>query len=111
MSRACGPWLRQAPARTSLGGALRGPREDDDLGWKIRAGCVAGIQPYRLGVLRVAAPPGQVLIGAVRQLLAYDPGDLAEGHLDPFTACRAKMPLQAFILLAPHHENIMLGPA
>lgn len=64
---------------------------------------VADVEPYGLRVLGVAGPPGGVLVGAGRQLLADDAGDLGEGHFDVFASVLLEMAGQAFVLLPGDH--------
>jgi len=48
-----------------------------------------------------------MLVSAARQTITYRLSHLVEGHLDTWTTKRAKVALQAFILFALHHEDIL----
>ena len=50
-----------------------------------------------------------MLVRATRQTFTDNLGYLGKGHLDPLTVDTTKMPFQTLVLLAPHHEDIMLG--
>lgn len=101
--------MSDADGHLGCRGVLLGLREDDLLRREVRAGGVAGVQPDCLRVLRVAAPPCWVLVGARRQPLSDDLGHLGEGHLDPWAADCQQVPFQALVLLASDHDNIMAG--
>jgi hypothetical protein len=82
-------------------------REGDLLRREVRAGGVAGVEPDRLRVLGVAAPPGRVLVCAVREPLSDDLCHLGEHHLDPEAAVGLQVPFEALVLLASDHGHIM----
>jgi hypothetical protein len=85
------------------------PREDHLLCREVWAGGVSGVQPDCLRVLRVAAPPGRVLVCAGWQSFSDDLGHLGEGHLDPQAADCLQVPFQALVLLPSDHDDIMAG--
>jgi hypothetical protein len=84
-------------------------REDNSLGRQVGTGDIPRIQPDGLSVLRVAAPPSWMLVSAARQSITYGLSHLVEGHFDTWTTKRAEVALQAFVLFALHHENILLA--
>src|SRR5260221_1840936 len=111
MSSGGGVCGRRCRSRRPAGvaAASAGLREDDLLRCEVRAAGVADVQPDCLRVLRVAAPPGRVLVGTGRQLFPDDLGHLGEGHLDPWTPGCRQVPFQALVLLASDHDDIMPG--
>lgn len=77
--------------------------------WAVRFGLAAyPASSHTAWVCFGSLPPGRMLVRAGRQLFSYHLADFGERHLDPLTACRPKMPFQAFVLLTAHHHNGMM---
>lgn len=71
--------------------ALRAPREGDPFRGEIRARNVTRVQPHGLSVVRVATPPGWMMVGASRQLLTDGASHFSKAHLDARMVVGAKV--------------------
>jgi hypothetical protein len=75
---------------------------------QVGACCIPSIQPGRLRVTRIAAPPSGIIVGAGGQLVADHGGYVSEGHLDQRMSERAEMAAKPLVLLAANHQVMML---
>lgn len=83
------------------------PGEDHAFGGQIRVGCVPGVEPYGLGVVRIAAPRSRMIMGAAEELGSDHAGDFGVSHLDSWSAVCSEMLIQPFVLLASDHAPIV----
>jgi hypothetical protein len=75
---------------------------------QVGACCIPSIQPGRLRVTRIAAPPSGIIVGAGGQLVADHGGYVSEGHLDQRMSERAEMAAKPLVLLTANHQVMML---